>query len=684
MKKSILILFSALLWCMAGQVCLAQSAEDYNLHRATEYMENLEFDRAVEYLNLHLQENPKSFYGYFLRTVINSRNEKYSFALSDINNAIKYFKKNQDLKEHTLYWWRATIYNDTEMYDKAIEDYTKAYKLALKIKDSETIKSILSDRAQLYYTLEDYEKSDADYQQMLKNDESDVLPMMGLARNMIKREKYKEAIEIINKCEKLDNTYTEVYRFRMQAYDKLGETKLAIKDAFKYIRYAENPEEDQYKDILKKDLNYAIILVKQLCIEEKDNLNHRILLTSLYEWNEEYPKAIAEYNKIEKEYGADANIYYYRSWAYLQIDEYSRALIDINKYIEAIGTESYIALSLRSACYQGLGQYDKAIEDINKQIEQLPSYASFYRARGWQYEMLGDFQSALSDYSTAITLEEENYEYYYMRSRLYFMQGKTELSHADANVVLSRDTVVNDVTRRHYALYFLGRNEEAIAWVDSLLNTEPSEGAYYEKACLLSLIGDAEGAIAALKTSFGMGRRAIAHTENDIDLKNIRNHPDFIALIAEYKEKLAVETIPYNEKEEDTEAIITEVPMRKMYSGVYEVDCSINNLPLKFIFDTGASSVTISSVEAQFMLKNGYLKSEDIKGKEYYSVANGDIHEGTIIRLKEIKIGDAVLRNVEASVVHSQQAPLLLGQTVLERFGTITIDNINSKLVIMQ
>lgn len=682
MKKSILIIVSVLLWCMAGQV-YAQRADDYNLQRATEYMENSEFDRAVEYLNLHLQENPKSFYGYFLRAVINDGNEKYSFALSDINNAIKYFKKNQDLKEYTLYWWRATIYNNTEMYDKAIEDYTKAYKLALKIKDSETIRGILSDRAQLYYTLEDYEKSDADYKLMLKNDESYVLPMMGLARNMIKREKYKEAIEIINKCEKLDNTYTEVYRFRMQAYDKLGETKFAIKDAFKYIRYAENPEETLYKDILKKDLNYAIILVKQLCSEEKDNLNHRLLLTSLYEWNEEYPKAIAEYNKIEKEYGAGANIYYYRSLAYLQIDEYSRALIDINKYIEATGTASSMALALRSACYQGLGQYDKAIEDINKQIEQLPSYAFFYRARGWQYEMLGDFQSALSDYSTAITLEED-YEYYYMRSRLYFLQDKLELSHADAKEVLSRDTIVNDNTRRHYALYFLGRNEEAIAWVDSLLNTEPSEGAYYEKACLLSLMGDAEGAIAALKTSFEMGRRDIAHTENDDDLKNIRNHPDFIALIAEYKEKLAVETIPYNEKEEDQEAIITEVPMRKMYSGVYEVDCSINNLPLKFIFDTGAASVTISLVEAQFMIKNGYLKYEDIKGKEYYSVANGDIHEGTIIRLKEIKIGDAVLRNIEASVVHSQQAPLLLGQTVLERFGTITIDNINSKLVIMQ
>ena len=102
------------------------------------------------------------------------------------------------------------------------------------------------------------------------------------------------------------------------------------------------------------------------------------------------------------------------------------------------------------------------------------------------------------------------------------------------------------------------------------------------------------------------------------------------------------------------------------------------------MFDTGASSVTISSVEAQFMLKNGYLKSEDIKGKEYFAVATGEIGEGTIIRLKEIKVGDAVLRNVDASVVHNQQAPLLLGQSVLERFGTITIDNINSKLVIKQ
>jgi len=165
-------------------------------------------------------------------------------------------------------------------------------------------------------------------------------------------------------------------------------------------------------------------------------------------------------------------------------------------------------------------------------------------------------------------------------------------------------------------------------------------------------------------------------------MDGIRNHPDFIALINEYKAKLAI-TVPSSDVDAKP-SLITEVQMKKLYSGVYEVACAINGLPLKFIFDTGASAVSISSVEASFMLKNGYLTEKDIKGKEYFSTATGEIHEGAIIRLREIKIGDAVLKNVDASVVLNQQAPLLLGQSVLERFGTITIDNINSKLVIKQ
>ena len=130
------------------------------------------------------------------------------------------------------------------------------------------------------------------------------------------------------------------------------------------------------------------------------------------------------------------------------------------------------------------------------------------------------------------------------------------------------------------------------------------------------------------------------------------------------------------------EESITEVAIKRNPGGTFEIACDINGLPLQMIFDTGASDVTISSVEANFMLKNGYLSEKDVKGRKYYQIANGEISAGTVITLREVKIGDAVLKNVDASVVKSQKAPLLLGQSAMERFGTITIDNVNNKLLI--
>ena len=97
--------------------------------------------------------------------------------------------------------------------------------------------------------------------------------------------------------------------------------------------------------------------------------------------------------------------------------------------------------------------------------------------------------------------------------------------------------------------------------------------------------------------------------------------------------------------------------------------CDINGLPLHFVFDTGAADVSISQVEATFMLKNGYLSSNDVVGKQRYIDANGDVTEGTVINIKKVNFGGMHLSNVKASVVRNQKAPLLLGQSVLSKLG---------------
>lgn len=121
----------------------------------------------------------------------------------------------------------------------------------------------------------------------------------------------------------------------------------------------------------------------------------------------------------------------------------------------------------------------------------------------------------------------------------------------------------------------------------------------------------------------------------------------------------------------------------KKEGGVSIVPCKVNGLNLSFIFDTGASDVTISLTEASFMLKNGYLKKEDIIGSEKYFDATGNISEGIVINLREIEIEGLKLQNVKASIVKTLNAPLLLGQSALSKLGTIKLDLEKNQLTII-
>ena len=117
----------------------------------------------------------------------------------------------------------------------------------------------------------------------------------------------------------------------------------------------------------------------------------------------------------------------------------------------------------------------------------------------------------------------------------------------------------------------------------------------------------------------------------------------------------------------------TKVSMRKE-GGVYLVPITVNGLNLDFIFDTGASNISLSSAEAMVMYRQGKITQDDIVGQQQFHDATGGVSVGTIVLLRTVQIGDIILENVEASIVDNIQAPLLLGQTALAKFGKVTID----------
>ena len=118
-------------------------------------------------------------------------------------------------------------------------------------------------------------------------------------------------------------------------------------------------------------------------------------------------------------------------------------------------------------------------------------------------------------------------------------------------------------------------------------------------------------------------------------------------------------------------------------NGTYRVPCKVNGRHLNFVFDTGASDVSLSLEEAVKMINLGLIDSSDFLGTQYYRDASGNISEGIKVNIKLLEIDKIILKNVEALIVKTRNAPLLLGQTALSKLGKIEFDPQNETFTIL-
>jgi len=139
------------------------------------------------------------------------------------------------------------------------------------------------------------------------------------------------------------------------------------------------------------------------------------------------------------------------------------------------------------------------------------------------------------------------------------------------------------------------------------------------------------------------------------------------------------EDVEYEELSESFGQNYIAVPYTEMYGNTIMLPVKINGVGLDMIFDTGASSTCITVAEAQYLYDKGLLSEDDILDVQAYQTADGNISVGLRVVLMEIVIGENIcVNNVEALVVEDQQAPLLLGQSVLRNFKEVSVDRENN------
>ncbi len=666
MKKSLLILafLAAIITSLGAKE--VKRPDSYNYSRGVEAVHNEDAKTAIEYFGKELEENPKNGYAFgWIAFVRLYYDKQYGQALTAANYAIKYIPKNDPEYYGWAFQMRAKIYINLEDTAAALKDYTQAIKIQPEKE------SYYEDRAEIYFRQQKYDLADQDYKKLIQLSPGGVMGYMGLGRNLKEQGKYDEAIGFFNKVIKMHDDYASGFSFRAECYLKQNKYDAAIDDIIKAL-YIGNDDKafGMMLDIQnEEDINTLKAKLRIQGTKEPNEAIWDYYIGAVNENADDFRTAIDNYKtaKTKNPFGyLDERI----SECYYSLGDFDRSLEYINYAISMDSTDTELFRD-RADIYAGMGNRAKAIEDMDIYVNAYPDYYYAYYRRGRFKHLEGQLQKAIDDFSTAIVLNPNYDNSYDGRGRSYLALGKTDLAKKDFEKVIAMDTIPGERWCAVYAYYFLGKTTEAENLLREEIQKDTTE--FYTPACFYALIENVDNALFYLQKAYDNGFRRLQYITIDTDFDKIRNNPKFQELMRQFEEQHA-EEITMDEEISTGEEVVVDIPFTSS-NGVTKVNCTINDLPLNFVFDTGAADVTISMVEATFMMKNGYLDPKDIVGKQYYQTADGNISEGTVINLRSINFGGLSLTNIRASVVKSQNAPLLLGQTILQRLGKIEIDN---------
>lgn len=663
MKKILLILFIT-----CSSVLYADNIkrpDSYNYMRGIEAIQNNNLDEALDYLNKEIAEHPDNGYAFVWVASVRNYNEEYGRALTAANIAIKKIPSKDKEYKAFAFSTRAGVFLNLEDTIQAIKDYGQA--IALTPEND----GLYNARAQVYYEQGKYDLADNDYRKIISLKEGDVMGYMGLGRNANAQKRYEDAIKQFDYVNKLEPSYSSAYSFRAESYICLKKYNEAIDDVITALSIDQDDKAFyELQTLADSAFAQTVAKLKVQKLKEPKESSWSYDLGVVYEKAKRYSSAI-QYYKESLAIESDKETANRISNCYDEIGDYEKALDYCNQAI-AFDSMQTNYLYFKASILDKAGHSEEAIKIMNDYIAENPEYYLPYYQRGWFKEYSGMIDEAIEDYTMSVTLEPKFVAAYMCRGSLYLLKDDKELANEDFKQVIKLDSIPEDANCSYYAYCYLGDKNKAIEVLNKALEKDP-QGNYYNAACLYSIMGDNEKSLSYLRKALEGGYRQFNHIKRDRDLKNVRSTAEFKKLMDEYEQKHQQEIAEDND-ESVYESKTEEVPFTKEGS-VCKVKCSINGLPLHFIFDTGASDVSISSVEATFMLKNGYLSSSDIIGRQNYMTADGNITEGTVINLRDVKLGDIHLNDIKASVVKNQSAPLLLGQSVFSKLGKIEIDN---------
>ena len=671
--------------------------DSYNYRRGVEAYDEGERELATQYFNKELSENPKNGYAWLYAASISENNGDVADALKFYTNALKHIPKGANSMRRQAYNNRASIYLELKDTVRALDD------LSVAVKENKEDVATLAARGNIYRVMRQYDKALEDFNRIRAIDEFDISGIIGVGRVHNDLKEWDDAIACFDRAATLASRNPQPYSFRADSYIGKKEWAKAADDLIKAVEYQDEFAAGQIARGLPAEMK-PVMLTKLRVAAKKDGSNVMWpFLAGVIEFNNNhYGEAVA----LLKEANAiDGNPAFLQAIAdcYLRAGVPDRGEMYVRRAYAIDSSDPAGLYGYLSRIATARGDIPAALEWCDSLIEAAPDAADSYFGRGFvKFEAGNDslFRDALADIDMGLTLNPDDRHAMLWKGDWLRISGRPDEAEELYRKVVDL-AAPDDSTSYAYAASSLGMADEAIGHVmTDVVKDSLDQSALYNTACIYARLGRNDEALAFVGKAVDNGYADASHLAADHDFWPMHGSDAFEALVArvrgrqeanrrelqtrfpdDFESDSAVAEVVVEEIVSDTVAVSYEVPFTRK-NGVTEVQCSINGLALYFVFDTGASDVTISQTEASFMMKNNYLSPKDVVGSQSYMDANGNVSTGTLLNLKRVNFGGLELDNVRATVVANQRAPLLLGQSVLGRLGTVNIDNTSRRIVI--
>lgn len=671
--------------------------DSYNYRRGVEAYDEGERELATQYFNKELSENPKNGYAWLYAASISENNGDVADALKFYTNALKHIPKGANSMRRQAYNNRASIYLELKDTVRALDD------LSVAVKENKEDVATLAARGNIYRVMRQYDKALEDFNRIRAIDEFDISGIIGVGRVHNDLKEWDDAIACFDRAATLASRNPQPYSFRADSYIGKKEWAKAADDLIKAVEYQDEFAAGQIARGLPAEMK-PVMLTKLRVAAKKDGSNVMWpFLAGVIEFNNNhYGEAVA----LLKEANAiDGNPAFLQAIAdcYLRAGVPDRGEMYVRRAYAIDSSDPAGLYGYLSRIATARGDIPVALEWCDSLIEAAPDAADSYFGRGFvKFEAGNDslFRDALADIDMGLTLNPDDRHAMLWKGDWLRISGRPDEAEELYRKVVDL-AAPDDSTSYAYAASSLGMADEAIGHVmTDVVKDSLDQSALYNTACIYARLGRNDEALAFVGKAVDNGYADASHLAADHDFWPMHGSDAFEALVArvrgrqeanrrelqtrfpdDFESDSAVAEVVVEEIVSDTVAVSYEVPFTRK-NGVTEVQCSINGLALYFVFDTGASDVTISQTEASFMMKNNYLSPKDVVGSQSYMDANGNVSTGTLLNLKRVNFGGLELDNVRATVVANQRAPLLLGQSVLGRLGTVNIDNTSRRIVI--